>query len=88
MAVSEIGISGFASYLPRYRVRLDDWCRWTGDSWDKVRTVIGTGFRMRGSNENAYTMAATAVTIIPLLIVFFCAQKYFVEGIVTTGIKG
>jgi hydroxymethylglutaryl-CoA synthase len=62
MAESEIGISGFASYLPRYRVRLDDWCRWTGDSWDKVRTVIGTGFRMRGSNENAYTMAATAVT--------------------------
>ena len=33
-------------------------------------------------------MAATAVTITPLLIVFFCAQKYFVEGIVTTGIKG
>jgi multiple sugar transport system permease protein len=33
-------------------------------------------------------MAATAVTIIPLLIVFFCAQKYFVEGIVTSGIKG
>ena len=33
-------------------------------------------------------MAATAVTMIPLLIVFFCAQKYFVEGIVTTGIKG
>ena len=33
-------------------------------------------------------MAATAVAIIPLLIVFFCAQKYFVEGIVTTGIKG
>lgn len=33
-------------------------------------------------------MAATAVTIIPLLIVFFFAQKYFVEGIVTTGIKG
>jgi multiple sugar transport system permease protein len=33
-------------------------------------------------------MAATAVTIIPLLIIFFCAQRYFVEGIVTTGIKG
>jgi len=33
-------------------------------------------------------MAATAVAIIPLLIVFFCAQRYFVEGIVTTGIKG
>jgi hydroxymethylglutaryl-CoA synthase len=56
-----IGISGFASYLPRYRVRLDDWCRWSGDSWDKVRSVIGTSFRMRGPDENAYTMAATAV---------------------------
>jgi multiple sugar transport system permease protein len=33
-------------------------------------------------------MAATAVAIVPLLIVFFCAQRYFVEGIVTTGIKG
>ncbi|MEZ5559484.1 MAG: hydroxymethylglutaryl-CoA synthase [Pseudomonadales bacterium] len=57
----EIGISGFAAYLPRFRVDLQDWCCWTGDSWDKVRAVIGRGFRMRGSNENAYTMAATAV---------------------------
>ncbi len=56
-----IGISGFASYLPRYRVALADWCHWTGDGWDKVRTVVGNGFRMRGPDENAYTMAATAV---------------------------
>ena len=55
-----IGISGFSVYLPRHRVRLADWCGWTGDSWDKVRTVIGSGFRMRGPDENAYTMAATA----------------------------
>jgi hydroxymethylglutaryl-CoA synthase len=61
MSSTGIGISGFASYIPRYRVRLADWCAWTGDSWDKVRSVIGSGFRMRGPNENAYTMAATAV---------------------------
>ncbi|HEX7037158.1 MAG TPA: hydroxymethylglutaryl-CoA synthase [Pseudomonadales bacterium] len=61
MVHPHIGISGFASYLPRYRVALGDWCRWTGDSWDKVRTVVGSGFRMRGPDENAYTMAATAV---------------------------
>ena len=61
MSQPAIGISGFACYLPRYRVRLDDWCRWTGDSWDKVRNVVGSGFRMRGPDENAYTMAATAV---------------------------
>lgn len=59
--VPQIGISGFASYLPRYRVKLADWCKWTGDNWDKVRAVVGSSFRMRGPNENAYTMAATAV---------------------------
>ncbi|MEM1229229.1 MAG: hydroxymethylglutaryl-CoA synthase [Pseudomonadota bacterium] len=58
---AQIGISGFASYLPRHRVSLEDWCRWTGDSWDKIRSVVGDSFRMRGLNENAYTMAATAV---------------------------
>ena len=57
----QIGISGFASYIPPYRVSLRHWCDWTGDSWDKVRTVVGHSFRMRGHNENAYTMAATAV---------------------------
>jgi len=61
MVDPHIGISGFASYLPRYRVALTDWCRWSGDSWDKVRSVVGSGFRMRGPDENAYTMAATAV---------------------------
>jgi len=33
-------------------------------------------------------MAATIVTCLPLLILFIFAQKYFIEGIVTTGIKG
>lgn len=60
-ATGQIGISGFASYIPAYRVSLQDWCNWTGDSWDKVRNVVGHSFRMRGHNENAYTMAATAV---------------------------
>jgi hydroxymethylglutaryl-CoA synthase len=55
-----VGISGFAVYLPCYRVNLADWCRWTGDSWDKVSNIIGRSFRMRAPDENAYTMAATA----------------------------
>src|SRR5512143_393128 len=56
-----VGISGFAAYLPCYRVNLQDWCRWTGDSGDKVASVVGRSFRMRAPDENAYTMAATAV---------------------------
>lgn len=33
-------------------------------------------------------MAASILTLLPVLIVFFAAQKYFVEGITFSGIKG
>lgn len=56
-----LGISGFSVYLPPYRVKLEDWCRWTGNSWDKTRAVIGNSFRVAGNNQSLYTMAANAV---------------------------
>jgi oligogalacturonide transport system permease protein len=33
-------------------------------------------------------MAMSVVTMIPPILIFFFAQKYFVEGITTTGLKG
>lgn len=33
-------------------------------------------------------MAATTLSILPLVIVFLFAQKYFIEGIASTGLKG
>ena len=33
-------------------------------------------------------MAASTAVLLPLIIIFFLAQKYFVQGIVTTGLKG
>lgn len=56
-----VGISGFAVYLPPYRVDLRAWCDWTGSDWDKVRHVVGTGFRLLGPRQSVYTMAANAV---------------------------
>lgn len=38
--------------------------------------------------EWAQLMAASAMFTVPIVIIFFFAQKYFVEGIVTTGLKG
>lgn len=48
-------------YVPALRVQLDQWCEWTGNSWDKVRAVVGHSFRVCGRHENVYTMAANAV---------------------------
>ena len=57
----EVGISGFAVYVPPYRVDLESWCRWTNNVWEKTRAVVGHSFRMRGPAQSVYTMAATAV---------------------------
>jgi len=38
--------------------------------------------------SEAYKMAATLLTMIPLFIIYFIAQKQFVEGIEKTGITG
>ena len=33
-------------------------------------------------------MALSLIAILPCVIIFFAAQKYFVEGVATTGLKG
>lgn len=48
------------------------------------------GQRSVGSNvvNEAIKMAATVITITPLLLIYFTLQRYFVEGIDRTGITG
>jgi hydroxymethylglutaryl-CoA synthase len=55
------GVSAMSAYVPPFRVQLEDWCEWTGNSWDKIQAVVGRSFRVCGRHENVYTMAANAV---------------------------
>jgi multiple sugar transport system permease protein len=32
-------------------------------------------------------MAASVIFTVPMIVLFFCAQRYFIEGIATTGVK-
>ena len=57
----QVGISGFAVYVPPYRVDLESWCEWTSTPWEKTRSVVGRSFRMRGPALSVYTLAANAV---------------------------
>jgi len=43
---------------------------------------------VEGSIEWGPLMAATVMVSLPVIVVFLFAQKYFVEGVATTGIKG
>jgi len=59
-SITSVGISGMSAFVPPYRVSLESWCTWTGNSWDKTRAVIGRSFRLTGPEHSVYTMAANA----------------------------
>lgn len=40
------------------------------------------------SQQITYLMAASTVTMLPCLILFFVAQKLFIQGVVISGVKG
>ena len=56
---------------------------------EKMKTVQLCLQMFRGSSMTHYNylMAATLITVIPMVIVYACAQKYFVQGIVSSGMK-
>jgi multiple sugar transport system permease protein len=41
-----------------------------------------------GQGEFHLVMAASVIVTLPMIIIFFLAQRYFIEGIATTGSKG
>jgi multiple sugar transport system permease protein len=41
-----------------------------------------------GQGDFQLVMAATVLATLPMIVVFFLAQRYFIEGIATTGSKG
>jgi ABC-type glycerol-3-phosphate transport system permease component len=45
-------------------------------------------FQTRDEGHLEWTMAMTVVSVIPMMAVFFVAQRHFIQGIVLTGIKG
>lgn len=54
----------------------------------KTLQVMLRMFNTQYSSNYALIMAAATVALIPVLILFVFLQRYFVEGIATTGIKG
>jgi len=54
--------------------------------------TVGLGLRLfmdsQSNTEWGQMLAMALLSIVPSMIVFFMAQKHFVEGIATTGLKG
>jgi len=55
------------------------------------KKTIQLGIRMfigQYSTEYGYIMAASCISLIPVLVVFLSFQRFFVEGVATSGLKG
>jgi multiple sugar transport system permease protein len=57
----------------------------------KYTLTLGMFFFLGGPNEPPkwhWLMAMSTVIAMPILMVFFLAQRYFIEGVTLTGLKG
>lgn len=57
----------------------------------ETKKTLQLGLRMfisQFGSEYGLIMAASVLSLIPVLIVFLSLQKYFVEGVAATGVKG
>ena len=58
-------------------------------SREKYTIALGLrSFQDQNYTEWHLLMAASLVAMLPVLLIFFFAQKYFIQGIVFTGVKG
>ncbi|MGQ9555481.1 MAG: carbohydrate ABC transporter permease [Anaerolineae bacterium] len=58
-------------------------------SREQFTLAIGlNSFRGRYGTYYALLMAASAITVIPIIVLFFFTQRYFIQGITITGLAG
>ena len=58
---------------------------------DPSNFTVSLGLQLLNSQYVTQTqqiMAQTIISIVPVLVVFFAAQRYFIQGLVITGVKG
>ncbi len=62
---------------------------YTGENPDHWTLSVGLAqFRTLHQVEWNLTMAATLLFMAPVILIFFAAQRAFVEGVTLTGVKG
>jgi multiple sugar transport system permease protein len=60
------------------------------NTWEKMTLPLGMAAlrSYMGSGNPSVILAAVTMAIVPVLIIFLFAQRWIIEGITTTGIKG
>ncbi len=58
-----------------------------GSNWWPISVGLQSFVNEAGPETNLW-MAASSISMLPVLILYFAAQRQFIEGIATTGLKG
>ena len=59
------------------------------DSPEKMTLTVGLNFlNSQYTTDWARLMAGDVVSLLPLMLIYAAAQKYFIQGITMTGLKG
>jgi multiple sugar transport system permease protein len=53
-----------------------------------LRSSLGGTFSRRGQSMDHLLMAGSLIGMLPSLIIFFALQRYFIKGVIMTGLKG
>ncbi len=60
----------------------------TTDAWKPLGMALYTLSSSEAGAQTNLLMAASMIALLPILVLYFFAQKQFIEGIATTGLKG
>lgn len=59
------------------------------NSTDNLTLAVGLNlFLTTNGTRWELLMAASSIVVVPMIVIFFIFQRYFIEGIVLTGVKG
>jgi len=53
-----------------------------------LRSTLGGSFSRRGQAMDHLLMAGSLIGMLPSILIFFALQRYFIRGVIMTGIKG
>jgi len=53
-----------------------------------LRSTLGGSFSRRGQAMDHLLMAGSLIGMLPSILIFFALQRYFIRGVIMTGVKG
>jgi ABC-type glycerol-3-phosphate transport system permease component len=58
----------------------------SSEAWRPIAVAL-TNFRSEGGTKLQLVMAASVISLLPIMILYFFTQRFFTQGISTTGLK-